>query len=89
VNDRHLLFRPSEWAGLPLVGWWAVSDGDDFIALFKETATISSRCLKNSPMRRRFCEGKRSSAAGETAISTESSNECWRCCSSFRSCGAP
>jgi hypothetical protein len=36
VNDRHLLFPPGEWAGLPLVGWWAVSDGKDFIALFKE-----------------------------------------------------
>jgi len=39
VNDRHLLFKPGEWAGLPLTGWWAVTDGTEFIALVRTRQT--------------------------------------------------
>jgi hypothetical protein len=45
VNDRHLLFRPGEWAGLPLTGWWAVTDGTEFIALVKDQADATAFAL--------------------------------------------
>src|SRR5215472_16129005 len=34
-GHRHIVFPPGEWGGLPLTGWWAVSDGAEIIALFK------------------------------------------------------
>jgi hypothetical protein len=36
MNDRHLLFKPGEWAGASRTGWWAVTGGTEFIALVKD-----------------------------------------------------
>ena len=51
MNDRHLLFKPGEWAGAPLTGWWAVTDGTEFIALVKDQTDATAFALMKGSSR--------------------------------------